>query len=249
MADTTPTLAELLRTARMQHGYSRTQLAAATKVPLAFIVAVEEEDCAALPAAVFCRGFLRILAPHLQLDCEHLLNAYDTLPLTSAPVSPSLVARDMLSDLRTYPSTVRHRQRWLFVLAFVLLGGTVWYFFAPHKPPSPQFTPRHIASPPPVSITPSAVRQNLRVQVLRPLQVDLTLDAEPHRTRLLLPQSYEFTFEQRARLVLSDATAVKLWFNGETIGNLVHGERRRVLIFQATTTARAEENADHHFQR
>lgn len=262
MADTTqaPALAQLLRTARTQHGLSRAQLAAASRVPLTFITAIEEEDLDALPQAVFCRGFLHIIARHLQCEPAPLLTALaalrtPSLDTTSQPLSPNA----MLSRAGRRKTALRpHRQPLLLIaLLLVLGGGVVFYLLYPRPAPLP--SPPPVASapltsarpvPPPPVVT-TAVRQQLRLQVMRPVQIEIAIDAGKRERRLLLPQSYEFVFERQAHLTITDITAVQLWFNGEALGNLVRGGRQRVLIFttDSPTTARAGEHAGHHFPR
>jgi len=263
MADTTQTLtlAQLLRTARTQRGLSRAQLAAASRVPLNFITAIEEEDLDALPQAVFCRGFLHIIARHLQCEPTPLLTALAALHTPPTEASQLLSPHTMLSCAKRRKTAARpHRQSLsLIALLLVLSGGVVFYLLYPRPTSMP--SPPPVASappttalplpPPPPPVATTAAQQQLRLQVMRPVQIEIGIDAEKRERRLLLPQSYEFAFERQAHLTITDITAVKVWFNGETLGNLVRGGRQRVLIFTATppTTARAGEHAGHHFQR
>ena len=264
MTDTTPILAKLLRTARTQRGYSREQLATATRVPLAFITAIETEDNAALPQVVFCHGFLRIIAKHLHLETAPLLAAYTELHPTPAASRPLLSTNDVLSGQRKTTVRPRRKNLLLTTLAIVLLGGVAFYFLHWRTSNLPE-TPAHttLADNEPLVTTtaaptrpaaatpvPAPVRQQLRLQVILPLHVEIAIDGAKRERRMLLPQSYEFEFEQQAQLTIADTTAVKLWFNGEALGNLARGGRHRVLVFTAaaSTTARAEENADHHFR-
>ena len=235
MTDTTPTPAKLLTTARTRRGLSRTQLAAATKVPLSFIAAIEEEDSTTLPAAVFCRGFLRLLAKHLDLDHDHLLSAYNTLQQPPATASPPLSGLTVLSKL--HKIAPQRKKYLLLTLVTVLFGGVVFYFLHIATPPSADSEPPTaavVAVRPPAVTTPvpAIPPQHLRLQVMRPLQIEISIDAQSRVKRMLLPQSYEFTFTQQAWLALSDTHAVKLWFNGESVGNLARGGRQRVLVFK-----------------
>ena len=256
MTNKTPTLAELLSQARTQRGYSREQLAVVTRVPLTFIVAIEEEDNTALPETVFCRGFLHIIARQLELELPSLLAAFAELRTTPAELNPLPSTSDVLSRTEQRKATTRQRAKPLLLtmLALALLGGLAFYFLqqrttntpVPHladHQPSTAVPP--VATPPTM---PAPVRQRLRLQVLRPLQIEVVIDAGEREQHLLLPQSYEFEFEQQARVVISDTSAVKLWLNGETIAALQHRERQRVYVFKASTLARAEDNAGHHFQ-
>ena len=261
MTDTTPTLAELLRTTRQQRGYSREQLAMATKVPLAFIVAVEEEDDAALPDVVFGRGFVRILGNYLGLEVAPLLAAYDELhhnTATTARTTPLHVGLALERGTARKPQT-GGRSWTLLVLVLVLLGGGVFYWLHSHSPevstspspaaeveskPEPQAKVQVTATPTPVAAMPV---QRLRLQVVRPLRIEVALDDAPRRGQMFLPQSYEFAFVRQAWLRISDTAAVKIWFNGEDLGDLQRGGQQRTLIFTADSldTARAADNAGH----
>lgn len=260
MADTTQalTLAQLLRTARTQRGLSPAQLAAASRVPLTFITAIEEENLDALPQAVFCRGFLHIIARHLQCEPAPLLTALATLQTPAADTSQLLSPNAMLSRAGRRKTAARtHRTSLSLIALLLVLGGGVLFYLYPRSATLP--SPPPVASAPPTTAVPlppspvvtTAVRQQLRLQVMRPLQIEIAIDDEKRARRLLLPQSYEFAFERQAHLTIADITAVKLWFNDEALGNLVRGGRQRVLIFTAAppTTARAGEHAGHHFQR
>ena len=255
MTDTTQTLAQLLATARTQHGLSRAQLAAVSRVPLAFIVAIEEEDHRELPAAVFCRGFLRLIAKHLQLDHRHLLAAYAVLQPPAAPDALLTASSDVLSSAGQRKTHTRRYPKSLLLAALALVLFSVWYFLPRHLSDSPvpsadSETPTAAVLATPTASIPAPVQQRLRLQVIRPLQIEVALDAAPPDPRLLLPQSYEFTFTQQARLLISDTSAVKLWFNGEGLGDLTRHGRQRLLIFKtAPPPAQAKANADHHFQR
>ena len=260
MADTTPTLAELLCTARQQRGYSREQLAAATKVPLAFIVAVEEEDDTALPDKVFGRGFVRILGKYLGLEVASLLTAYDTRGNVPAVSTIPLHVGLALDRCEVRKPTPRGRSKVVLVLlVLVLLGGGVFYWLRSHPTevstsPSPPATAASkpvqvdvpvVATPTPVAAVPV---QRLRLQVVRPLRIAVALDDAPRRGQMYLPQSYEFTFVRQAWLQVSDTAAVKIWFNGEDLGDLQRGGQQRTLIFTATpsdTARTAEEDAGH----
>ena len=261
MADTTQALAlaQLLRTARTRHGLSRAQLAAASRVPLTFITAIEEEDLDALPQAVFCRGFLHIIARHLQCEPAPLLTALAALHTASLDTSQLLSPHTMLSRAGRRKTAVRpHRQPLLLIALLLLLGGGAVFYSLYPRPATLPLPPPVVSAPPtatvplpPPPVVTTAVRQQLRLHVMRPLQIEIAIDAGKRERRMLLPQSYEFAFERQAHLTIADITAVKLWFNDEPLGNLVRGGRQRVLIFTAAppTTARAGEHAGHHFQR
>ncbi len=68
---------ELLKREREMREISLNELTVATRVPLKFLEAFENEDWAKLPGGVFNRGFVRAIARYLGLSEEHFLAEYD----------------------------------------------------------------------------------------------------------------------------------------------------------------------------
>ncbi len=65
-----------MRQAREDLKQSRESVYESTRVSVAMIRALEDEDFRSLPADVYVRGFLRSLAAHLGLDGKEVLNKY-----------------------------------------------------------------------------------------------------------------------------------------------------------------------------
>jgi cytoskeletal protein RodZ len=68
---------ELLKREREMREISLNELTVATRVPLKFLEALENEDWEKLPGGVFNRGFVRAIARFLGLSEERLLAEYD----------------------------------------------------------------------------------------------------------------------------------------------------------------------------
>jgi cytoskeleton protein RodZ len=68
---------ELLKRERETREISLNELTVATRVPLKFLEAFENEGWEKLPGGVFNRGFVRAIARYLGLSEEHLLAEYD----------------------------------------------------------------------------------------------------------------------------------------------------------------------------
>lgn len=66
-----------LRKARAGRGLTLDEVAAATRIPLRSLVALEADDYARLPAAVYVRGYLRCYGGLLGLDPEPLMNDFE----------------------------------------------------------------------------------------------------------------------------------------------------------------------------
>ena len=82
------TLGETLRQARLDKGVSLADAARDTRIRRAYLEALESEDPAALPAAVYTRGFLRTYAEYLGLSGQAMLDLYQ--PQARREPSPTL---------------------------------------------------------------------------------------------------------------------------------------------------------------
>jgi len=74
MADS---VGDILRRAREERGLAVANLAIITKIPSGSIIALEENNFDALPAAVFVRGFIRNLCRETGLDSTDVLAVYE----------------------------------------------------------------------------------------------------------------------------------------------------------------------------
>jgi cytoskeleton protein RodZ len=88
-------LGEVLRSARDEKGVSLAQAEAATMIKRAYLQALEEDDHAGLPGAVYVKGFVRNYAMYLGLDPSHTLSIYhreypdpSLAPMASATIKP-----------------------------------------------------------------------------------------------------------------------------------------------------------------
>ncbi|HLQ33658.1 MAG TPA: RodZ domain-containing protein [Chloroflexota bacterium] len=66
----------MLRTAREERGVSLAQAEAATMIRRSYLQALEDDEHAQLPGAVYIKGFLRNYAQYLGLDALHVLSVY-----------------------------------------------------------------------------------------------------------------------------------------------------------------------------
>jgi cytoskeleton protein RodZ len=84
------TLGETLRQARLDKGVSLADAARDTRIRRTYLEALESEDLAALPAAVYTRGFLRTYADYLGLGAQAMVDLYQ--PPARRDPSPTLRA-------------------------------------------------------------------------------------------------------------------------------------------------------------
>ena len=82
------TLGETLRQARLDKGVSLADAARDTRIRRSYLEALESEDLASLPAAVYTRGFLRTYAEYLGLGAQAMVDLYQ--PPARREPSPTL---------------------------------------------------------------------------------------------------------------------------------------------------------------
>lgn len=75
--------------------------------------------------------------------------------------------------------------------------------------------------------------QVLELVVTEPVRVRMDMDDGQSQTRELAPQTYRFSFKDQADLLIYDAAALKISFNGRSLGTLGNKGRVRRLSFRA----------------
>ena len=79
--------------------------------------------------------------------------------------------------------------------------------------------------------------QTLVLTVTDPVRIRLDVDQGPPVTRELQPDTYTFAFNKKADMLIYDAAAVKISFNGRSLGALGSKGRVRRLSFQSQAPA------------
>jgi transcriptional regulator with XRE-family HTH domain len=74
--ETMTTLGTMLRERRLEKGISLSQAAAATRIKLQHIEAMERDDFSGIAAAMYAKGFIRLYAGYLGLDPGPLVAEY-----------------------------------------------------------------------------------------------------------------------------------------------------------------------------
>jgi len=115
-------LGSYLRQERERQQVSLQEIAAATKIQLKFLEALEHDAYDQLPATPFVVGFLRAYAQYVTLDPETVLTAYRSLHL--APEPPEVVPRPVPTPT---PSPQRGQliRLGVFLAVFGLITGLV----------------------------------------------------------------------------------------------------------------------------
>jgi hypothetical protein len=119
-----PTMGEVLRDARLQLGASIEQAAGETKVRKKYLVALEEDDYAELPPAIYAKGFLHIYAEFLGIDPVYVSKLYQ--PPQAAMSSPTI--RPAASGFR--PGAPISAQAVLMVLLTGVVVAAIFYLYS-----------------------------------------------------------------------------------------------------------------------
>ena len=121
-----------LRKGRERSGISLAAVAAATKIGVANLQAIERGDFARLPGGVFTRGFLRAYAREVGLDPEETVQHYLSQITPPQPAQPSSSdarnEQNVLSPVEMEELERRSQHKQLLGGAIVLLIGPFLYF-------------------------------------------------------------------------------------------------------------------------
>ena len=101
------TLGQFLRAAREKRGIDLRDAAQQTRISMVFLKALEEEDFAKLPGAVFVKGFLKNYGKFLLLDEQEVIKKYTELiapqnaPGVVATKDPIITGNEQLRSQRS----------------------------------------------------------------------------------------------------------------------------------------------------
>jgi len=187
-------IGEALRTGRARAGLRLTDVETATRIPLPFLQALEEERFDRLPAGFYRRSYLREYAAFLGLDAERCVDAYEERFAPPDPdVVPALAPIARPSPLRA----LRSPAALVALVAVAIAGAGIWRLSTgggsgTHTPPA-----QHVAGARTPPTTPAAV-----VPALPATAASLTLKAARGSCWLLVrvgsksgPIAYERTLK------------------------------------------------------
>lgn len=122
------TLGEYLQEARLAQGLDLSVIAEETRINLKNLIALEDNNRAALPADVFARGFVKLYAAHLKIDAQEALRLYERQWGGEGSFA------DPLAKPRTPASRAWSGIVMILLLIAVFFGVRVYY---PVRPPLP----------------------------------------------------------------------------------------------------------------
>jgi cytoskeletal protein RodZ len=120
------TLGETLRQARLDKGVSLSDAARETRIRRGYLEALEAEDTATLPAAVYTRGFLRTYAEYLGLNPQAMVDLYQP-SARREPGPPLRAAVPRVAIPRQIP--LRPVLYGISSIVFIALLGFAWNWY------------------------------------------------------------------------------------------------------------------------
>jgi len=236
-----PELGELLRKTRQEKRLSLEQAEEATKIRIAYLEALEQEQFDQLPGRIYVRGFLKNYAQFLGLDVQQALSLYQ------GPAGPETqAARHPMLDEPLQPLGVRRLWPLLVALAAVVLAVVGWWAYTRyfgialpwlqptatptvnHVPPSPTptapptVTPAPTLTPAPTFTATPAFSLELGIEIVgQPswirVQVD---DQEAFAGTLQIGATRVWIARERIALLAGRPDAVRVTLSGQSLGFL-----------------------------
>jgi len=127
-------LGDLLRQTRTKEGLDLEQISVETKITIANLRAMEDNDFNSLPAEAFTRGFYSLYAKTLALDPEEVLRIYSEEkvhhPSTkNKSTPPPYVRAKQVRNLTERPSMMATSCTGVGIFALLLIGALLcWYY-------------------------------------------------------------------------------------------------------------------------
>ncbi|MFN2449963.1 MAG: helix-turn-helix domain-containing protein [Candidatus Baltobacteraceae bacterium] len=229
-------LGERFRAAREQRGLTLSEVAEHLRIRSVYLAAIEEENWAAIGAAVYARGFLRTYARYLALDPEEAVGEYNAASGSAA--SPSAVAAGQSAG---QPARLGGDQprglTWLLwaagAIALALVGFVVYLYVSPAAgPPASRAgqtiavspAPADMSSPAPAhsaaAAAPASEPHTLAIVLEQASWLRVSVDGSV-RMEGTLPAGTRKTFHGTSALVrVGNAGGVQITVDGRPLGKL-----------------------------
>ncbi|MFA5072448.1 MAG: RodZ domain-containing protein [Nitrospirota bacterium] len=230
------TLGKFLREARETRGIDLRDAAQQTRISIAYLKALENEDFSKLPGEVFVRGFLKNYGKFLNLNESEVLRKYAELkPLqalaTAAPASPDEEIPDVQEE--------KPRKKILiepFLWAAGIVLALVLFFLTALPSRQARMTPPGTASQTGQTNTQNKQEKLfLEVIALNDTWLLLRIDTSPQK-KIVLKKGDRLIWsaDERFQLSYGSSTALSLMINGK---ELIVSEPKNTVVRDLTVTA------------
>lgn len=244
-----------LKTLREAKGLSVADVTEKTRISGEFVDSLETGSFENLPGRLFGRGYVAALLKIYDESSEAMLADFDQL-WTNDGIRPSIsdATKQRLAGKPGYPALVRERSAvvrkcvslLVLVGVIVLVVGAAYFGYSKGKAHLSRFLKQGKNSAEEKSVEPSvdtgdgemAVQhfvskgdgdQILTVTVLEPVKIKTESDDEKAVLKDYEVGTYRFNFQESMDLLVYDAAAVSINFNGNQLGTLgTKGRVRRV---------------------
>ena len=234
------TLGSYLREAREARGLDLRDAAQQTRISIAFLQAIENEDFAKLPGEVFVKGFLKSYTRFLQLSEDEVMKRYSelrSLPVAQAPAagqkeepgeSPK-PQRPEPPSVRPTPPPVPARNLEPFLWGGILFVAMVLFILvarpakqpvkmrdAPASAVTPTSPPAALAGGPAQTV--SSDKLYLDIEALEDTWVLVRTDTSPQKKAVLRKgESVTWSADERFLVSYGSVGAVRLLLNGKEL--------------------------------
>jgi len=218
-----------MKRAREARGISLRQIAAATRISVAALEALERNDISRLPGGIFSRAFVRSYAVEVGLDPEEAVRQFIAqFPHESVTAGSPHVPQEDHAAIESERESAATAVKLLAIS--IPLAGAILYFTLRNGRPEP-----HDPAPPAGMLaqdTAPAGALVFELTATAPLTLDVAVDGEG-RPAGDIRAGERLVFEANREIVLtvSDAASLRLTINGQPAVPLGGaGERRTVHI-------------------
>ena len=243
-------IGKLLRETRESKNLSLAEIEQITHIRQRYLQALEEEDFQILPGQVYAIGFIRNYARVLGLDPSPLIEAFKARNDAPLPPFPAKLAAESEGGRQKKKTSGRRfleNHGWKMALLFLAVSMfSVWYFQLREVAPwsqkaaeTPSWSEEKEGSLPESSLS-EAPPEGGTGSSLPPaeagIEIELIASGECW-TRVLTDQQevftgtlhngdrYRFAAKKQLYLVLGNAPAVEVIYNGKSMGHLGEGNR------------------------
>ncbi|MBV9120541.1 MAG: DUF4115 domain-containing protein [Chloroflexi bacterium] len=229
----------MLRAAREEKGVSLAQAEAATMIRQAYLEALEDDNHAQLPGAVYTKGFLRNYAQYLGLDPNHVLSVYHReYPDRSQPViAPTAIKPHGTNQLVT-GGTIASL---VLVVVLALFSVYVYRQVQAFREAAPSASAADVPTPTPIpptvtalasapqatvtvalpTSTPIPAAAELTAKVTQDAWMQVQVDGRPaFEGTLKAGQSETWKGNEDVYLWVGNAGGVSVVFNGKDMGTM-----------------------------
>lgn len=213
-------LGDRLRDARQRQQLSLDDVEAATKIRKIYLIALEQEDYARLPALVYAKGFLRTYASFLGLDADAILEMLPE-PTSSPALEPA-------TQLQKLPRAIGS---WFVAAIIIAMVGAVGAYLYQQSPPStpdppvviieiPTPTPQPTAIPSPTAKV-YADTVEVQLRAVERTWIAVTVDSQAVFTGTLeIGDNFMWAGRERVQMRIGNAGGLDISLNGQKKGLL-----------------------------